>query len=191
MEKLKDGIAKSEADAKGLKEEQKNIKKRQAALEKELEKEEKNVKKFQEMPTKCENETVELNEKLEQLQIDEQNQKKDYDKAIEEVEAKTKDLRKQKAPLEKKLLEIQKYLNRLMHVFHSFLAPSTKRSKSSTRKKPYSTNTLQNMIVRKTNCMKCMNRSRPPKRLSLTTLRRKSNLRAASQKWNKPCASDK
>ena len=108
MNKLTDKIAESEGTAKAFKEEQKNIKKRQAALEKELEKEEKNVKKFQEMPIKCEKETEELNEKLEQLVIDEKNQNNDYDKAIEEVGAKTKDLRKQKAPLEKKLLEVQK-----------------------------------------------------------------------------------
>merc|ERR1712037_221345 len=111
MNKLTDKIAESEGTAKAFKEEQKNIKKRQAALEKELEKEEKNVKKFQEMPVKCEKETEELNEKLEQLVIDEKNQNNDYDKAIEEVGAKTKDLRKQKAPLEKKLLEVQNSVN--------------------------------------------------------------------------------
>lgn len=63
------------------------------------------------MPVKCEQETEELNEKLEQLVIDEKNQNNDYETAIQEVGAKTKDLRKQKAPLEKKLLEVQNSVN--------------------------------------------------------------------------------
>ena len=91
-------------------------KKRKKELEKNLTTEEGKVKKFSEMPEKCQEEEEELNEKIEKLVADEKTFNSELQYAIESVEKDTAKFRKEKEPLEKKMMDKQEIVNKCQGV---------------------------------------------------------------------------
>ena len=108
----------NELEAKNaeLHEEKKMKKKRKKELEKNLTTEEGKVKKFSEMPEKCQEEEEELNEKIEKLVADEKTFNSELQYAIESVEKDTAKFRKEKEPLEKKMMDKQEIVNKCQGV---------------------------------------------------------------------------
>merc|ERR1711917_70343 len=106
----KDNGNELEAKNAELHEEKKMKKKRKKELEKNLTTEEGKVKKFSEMPEKCQEEEEELNEKVEKTF----NSELQY--AIESVEKDTAKFRKEKEPLEKKMMDKQEIVNKCQGV---------------------------------------------------------------------------
>ena len=91
-------------------------KKRKKELEKNLTTEEGKVKKFSKMPEKCQEEEEELNEKIEKLVADEKTFNSELQYAIESVEKDTAKFRKEKEPLEKKMMDKQEIVNKCQGV---------------------------------------------------------------------------
>lgn len=100
-----------ESKNKILYQENKMKKDRSKRLEKELTAAKAKVTDYTEMPQKCIAEEEKLNEKLEELNIDEKRQHGQLEDAISFVEKETSQLRKKKEPLEKKLIQIQNGVN--------------------------------------------------------------------------------
>ena len=117
LQTIKDKAGELESKNKIFHEEKKMKKDRRKKLEKELKTARDKVTDFTEMPQKCADEEEELNLKLEKLKTDENRQTENLKEAISYVERETADLRKQKEPLEKKLMELQAGVNGKQQAF--------------------------------------------------------------------------